>query len=147
MKKGLLENETHMSMPPVAIMEGLKWLYHKPAILDVLLETLQETGLDKAIQQYQDLKETQPEKYDFGEQQLNHLGYALLNSKRIHEAIEIFKLNVGAYPEAANVYDSLGEAYAAIGEKALAIENYRWALELDPSMPSALHALEQLEAV
>ena len=38
------------------------------------------------------------------------------------DAIEIFKLNVAAYPEASNPYDSLGEAYMVNGDKKLAIK-------------------------
>ena len=35
------------------------------------------------------------------------LGYQLLGMKKMKEAVEILRLNVEAYPESANVYDSL----------------------------------------
>ena len=38
------------------------------------------------------------------------------------DAIPIFKLNVELYPNPSNVYDSLAEAYAANGDKVLAIK-------------------------
>jgi len=38
------------------------------------------------------------------------------------DAIEIFKLNVAAYPEASNPYDCLDEAYMVKGDKKLAIK-------------------------
>ena len=34
------------------------------------------------------------------------------------DAIEIFKLNAAAYPEASNPYDCLDEAYMVKGDKA-----------------------------
>jgi len=39
--------------------------------------------------------------------------------------IEIFKLNVEDHPDSFNVHDSLGEAYAANGDRELAIKSYR----------------------
>ena len=41
----------------------------------------------------------------------------------LKEALEIFKLNVFLYPNSANVYDSVGEAYAVNGNRELAIKN------------------------
>ena len=38
------------------------------------------------------------------------------------EALEIFKLNVFLFPNSANVYDSVAEAYAANGNRELAIK-------------------------
>ena len=40
---------------------------------------------------------------------MNNLGYNLLGQKKIKEAIKVFQLNVEAYPELSNGYDSLGE--------------------------------------
>ena len=39
------------------------------------------------------------------------------------EAIDVFTFNVGEYPETANVYDSLGEAYMMHDDKDRAIKN------------------------
>ncbi len=45
-------------------------------------------------------------------------------------AIELFQLNVTAYPNSPNVYDSLGDAYLAAGQKDLARQNAKKAIEL-----------------
>jgi tetratricopeptide (TPR) repeat protein len=66
--------------------------------------------------------------------------------KKVREAIEIFKLNVEAYPESANVYDSLGEAYIVNGDKQLAIRNYQRAVELNPQNTNAIEMLKKLRA-
>ena len=62
----------------------------------------------------------------------------------MNEAIEVLKLNVEAYPQSANVYDSPGEAYMVRGDKETATENYQRALAIDPTMESAKQALVKL---
>jgi len=42
---------------------------------------------------------------------MNQLGYQALFSGKDAEAIAIFKSNIERYPNSANVYDSLAEAY------------------------------------
>lgn len=64
---------------------------------------------------------------------VNLLGYEHLQSGDIQGGIEIFKLNASAYPNSANVYDSLADAYVAEGQNDLALQNARKALELLPS--------------
>jgi Flp pilus assembly protein TadD len=63
--------------------------------------------------------------------QLNNWGYQLLNKKNAKGAVELFKLAIFINPEYGNVIDSLGEAYEALGEKALAIRAYEQALVVD----------------
>jgi len=64
------------------------------------------------------------------EAQLNAYGYQLLNQNRNDEALAIFVRNTKEHPDSWNVWDSLGEAYSATGDKAKAIANYRKALSL-----------------
>ena len=56
------------------------------------------------------------------------------------EAIEVFNLNVAAFPRSWNVYDSLGEAYLNDGDKKLAVANYQSSLDLTPSNAGASDA-------
>ena len=79
-------------------------------------KTITEKGIEAGLAQYRDLKSRQAKYYDFGEPELNGLGYQLLQAKKVKEAIEIFKLNVEAYPKGFNTYDSLGEAYMVNGQ-------------------------------
>jgi hypothetical protein len=66
----------------------------------------------------------------FSEVSVNLAGYDHLQSGDIKGAVEIFKLNVTAFPESPNVYDSLSDAYLAGGQKELARQNARKAIEL-----------------
>jgi tetratricopeptide (TPR) repeat protein len=85
--------------------------------------------------------------YIFDENELNGLGYRLLSMERITDAIEILKLNVEAYPESWNAYDSLGEAYMKNGDREEAIKNYRKSLELNPKNENARVMIEKLESM
>lgn len=115
------------------------------SIADALLKTIQDKGADAAIQQYHELKTSQSAEYDFGEEELNGLGYQLIAMKRI-KAIQILKLNVEAYPMSSNAYDSLGEVYMDNGDKELATSAYKKSLELDPSNTNAAEMLKKLNA-
>src|SRR5437867_2981639 len=119
----------------------------KRSIAEVLLKTILETDVASAIKQYRELKVAPTTgDYDFGETELNSLGYQLLRMQKIAEAIGIFKLNVEIYPDAFNTYDSLGEAYMVHGDKDLAIANYKKSLELNPKNTNATAKLASLTA-
>ncbi len=147
----LLDN-TSQGRPQQAMSRAItNILYDQPyeapkqSIAEALYTTVTGKGVDAAIKQYRDLKATQANRYDFGEMELNTLGYQLLGMKRIKDAIEIFKLNVEAYPQAANPYDSLGEAYMTDGDTELAVKNYKRSLELDPQNKGAIEVLKRIE--
>ncbi|HJT16207.1 MAG TPA: alpha/beta fold hydrolase [Thermoanaerobaculia bacterium] len=77
---------------------------------------------------------------------LNRAGYSLLREGRVDEAVKIFAENVAEFPSDANAYDSLGEAYAAHGDRELALANYRKSLELNPKNDNARAMIERLTA-
>ncbi len=114
----------------------------KQSIAEALLPIITEKGIESALRQYRTLKQSSD--YYATESQLNALGYRLLGMKKVKEAIEIFKLNVDAYPQSVNVYDSLGEAYEASGDKELAIKNYQKVIELNPQNTNAAERLKKL---
>lgn len=61
---------------------------------------------------------------------LNQVGYQLLRTNRIDEAISAFKRNVENYPNSANVYDSLAEAFEKNGQLKQSAENYEKAYKM-----------------
>ncbi|HKQ79789.1 MAG TPA: alpha/beta hydrolase-fold protein [Blastocatellia bacterium] len=61
---------------------------------------------------------------------MNQLGYQLIGSGKMDDAIAVFKSNVDRYPNSANVYDSLAEAYENSGKLDLARPNYEKAVQL-----------------
>lgn len=116
----------------------------RKSIAQTLSTTVAAVGIDAAIQQYHDLKATQPATYNFDQGELNTLGYQLLRKKRFKEAIRIFQLNVEAYPQSSNAYDSLAEGYMDDGDKAQAVANYEKALQLNPRNRSSATMLQKL---
>jgi predicted Zn-dependent protease len=109
------------------------------------MKTLAAGDARAAIARYHELKAKSPDKYDFGEQEVNRLGYVLLQRGRVADAIDVFLLNVEENPKSWNVYDSLAEAYAAHGDRDLAVANYKKSLELNPKNANAVEALKKLQ--
>jgi CubicO group peptidase (beta-lactamase class C family) len=107
-------------------------------------ELLMSGKIAAAIEQYRQIKKETPLNPSVDEGRLNSVGYGLLRQQKLAEAIAIFKVNVELYPKSANTYDSLAEAYAANGEKDLAIANYQKSLELNPKNPNAREMLKKL---
>jgi tetratricopeptide (TPR) repeat protein len=65
-------------------------------------------------------------RYDIAtpENLINQMGYQFLFANQPDEAIAVFKANVERYPNSANVYDSLAEAYERGGRFDLAAPLY-----------------------
>ena len=97
-----------------------------------------------AIEHYRELREAATKEYNFAESELNELGYRYMGEGETETAIEMFKLNVEAYPAGFNTYDSLGEAYMEAGQTELAIKNYERSLELNPGNDNAREMLQRL---
>lgn len=115
---------------------------HETSKTGDLYSTIIRQSIQSAIKQYREMKRN---KVDFSESALNTLGYQLLGIKEIRAAIEIFRLNVEAYPQSFNVYDSLGEAYMANADDSLAIENYKRSLELNPQNVNADRMINKIK--
>jgi uncharacterized membrane protein len=118
----------------------------RKSIAETLSATIDSSGIDRAVQQYHELKTAAPATYNFEEEELNALGYQLIRTKKLKEAVRILQLNVEAYPRSSNVYDSLGEAYADDGNKPLAIANYQKSLQLNPKNKNGAVMLQKLNA-
>jgi dienelactone hydrolase len=87
-------------------------------------------GPEKAAQQLAGARQKDPHAKLWDEGLANVIGYEHLQAGDNKGAIEILKLNVTAFPDSANVYDSLSDAYLADGQKDLARENAKKALQM-----------------
>lgn len=131
------------------IMRGILAILHdqepempRRPIGDALAEVIEDRGIEAAVAAYHALRDSAPDGYDFGEGQLNGLGYVYLRRGDVATAIRLFELNVEQFSEASNPYDSLGEAYLAAGDRERAAVNYRRSLELNPGNDNARRILE-----
>jgi CubicO group peptidase (beta-lactamase class C family)/predicted transcriptional regulator YdeE len=125
------------------------WNYKtEPNTLGNLLLIAKLQGTAKALSLYDTWKKSPGTSPKVEEQTLNQLGYRLLfgGSGQKQDAIEVFKKNVHEYPQSSNVYDSLGEAYAKVGQKDLAIQNYEKSLQMDPKNNNATEQLKKLRS-
>ncbi len=116
----------------------------KQPVSDVLGPILIGGDVKEALARYDELKKNHPEEYDFGENQLNALGYQLLGAGKADDAVQIFKRNVELFPDSFNPYDSLGEAYMEAGDRENAIKNYAQSLLLNPGNANAIQMLQKL---
>ncbi|MBS1516653.1 MAG: serine hydrolase [Bacteroidetes bacterium] len=76
---------------------------------------------------------------------LNMLGYEFLKSGMTDESIFIFRKNAELFPDIANCYDSLGEAYLKKGDRENALLNYTKAVEMNPGNENARQILKSLK--
>src|SRR5688500_2491733 len=77
-------------------------------------------GLKGADAHYKKLSEKFGYSIPVPENLINQMGYQFLLDGNAEEAIAVFKANTERYPQAANVYDSLAEAYERQGRLDLA---------------------------
>ncbi len=109
----------------------------KPSPQEEFWSLLEESGgAARAMQYYEDAKKRDPNVFLFPEFAINALGYERLQAGKAAEAVEIFKINVAAFPASPNVYDSLGDAYVAAGNRELAIQASRKTLQVLDATPN-----------
>jgi len=106
---------------------------------------IQNLGVNKAIELFNNLRKNNPSAILFQERQMNELGYLYLRADMVNDAIALFKLNMDSYPGSANVYDSLGEAYIKAGNIPAAKMHYQKSLLLNPKNTNAKRILDQLD--
>jgi tetratricopeptide (TPR) repeat protein len=113
---------------------------------DVLIpfELFTAGKIDQALEAYRQIKKEKPDNAAIAEARINTLGYSFLREKKLPEAIAYFKLNAEFYPQSWNVYDSLGDAYMANGDKELAIANFKKSLEMNPKNTHGAEMLKKL---
>lgn len=90
-------------------------------------------SIEERIALYYQLKEENPTLYDFGnETELTLYGYSFLWENNLVDAIAIFKLIISEFPNSANAYDSMGEAYLQANDSIKSLQNYEKSLQMNP---------------
>lgn len=135
-------NLSQMSKGIRAILYNKTYEMPKKSLVLTLSNDINSKGFKIALINYTENKKSN--NYLLKEDEMNSLGYEFLQSGKIKEAIEIFKLNVEAFQNSGNTYDSLGEAYLANGDKKLALLNYKKSVALDPSNENGKKIIQDL---
>ncbi len=100
-------------------------------------------GFDHVSEIYEATRKEQPP-FALAPDTVTAWAYELLADGHIAEALDIMKLAIQLKPSSRN-YASLGETYNDAGQKTLAVESYRKALELNPNELAAKQGLEQMQ--
>ncbi len=134
------ESEDHASSRLLGLYDGLRFIFegYKPMDPLVLNTPLLIDNHFKQLSNRLGFQVLPPEKLVAG------IGYGLMDAHQTNNAVDCFELNVRNYPNWAYGYRDLANAYAAKGEKAQAIKNYKRALKLDPNTYGVKQALERL---
>jgi len=117
----------------------------QPSPTEQFWDTLSSPGgVAKARQIYDEARRAKKPGVLFPENETNLLGYQLLQSGNATDAVEVFRMNVDAYPASANTYDSLSDGYLALGNKKEALRYAEKALEMLPTDREASDDLKKL---
>jgi hypothetical protein len=118
----------------------------RPPTRDEYLAILNAGNIEAAIEIYEKFTAIDPDLVLFPEANMNYAGYRMLQGGRTAEAVALFKMNADAYPQSANCWDSLAEAYMANGDNELALQCVEKLIETLPDdtnlTPELREALE-----
>ena len=98
--------------------------------VEILDQIEMPDGVEQATRKLAEARRSDPKAVIFSETIVNLMGYQHLQAGEVKTAVEIMKLNVTAFPQSPNAYDSLSDVYLADGQKELARQNATKALEL-----------------
>ena len=121
-----MESEDHASIPYITLFNGLRFIFSEWRLPNEKFAQ----GMDSIDRHYKYISAKYGFEIKTPEYVINNLGYQYLRNNDIEKAIEVFKENTKRYPESANVYDSLGEAYENNTQLVLAKNNYQKAVDL-----------------
>lgn len=109
----------------------------RPSPASALLDALRKSDTALAARQVAAFRADSANRYMDVERELNRIGYEFLRGGQVDAAIGVFQLAVRAFPNSANVYDSLGEALVRADRRAEAVLAFRRALAIDSTFSSS----------
>ena len=127
----------------LVLAEKLKFVRGEP-VTNAMESVISSSGIDTALRKYDEIKNSGNSYYLFSEHMLHQLGHNLLKENRIDEAIKVFEKNVQEYPGSFMVVDALAETYLLKGEKELAAEYFKTAVELNPDYDYGRKIIEEI---
>lgn len=116
-----------------------------PPTLESFIRALQTGGYEQAPALYDKMHAANPG-FVLEPFWCNRYGNDLLQSGRAKDAVPVLRLGTKLAPDWSWVADSLAEAYEAVGERQLAIAEYRRALTIEPTLGHSIERLKVLEA-
>jgi predicted alpha/beta superfamily hydrolase len=124
-------DDDHGSVPLIAEYDAMRFIfknYRMPA-WEILTDSLYNT--DSAVTtHFWNLSADWGYTVHPPEQFVNSLGYTFLQNKQFEKSYRFFLMNVNNYPDSFNVFDSMGDFFAAKGDKQKAREYFEKALRI-----------------
>ncbi|HEV3326085.1 MAG TPA: alpha/beta hydrolase-fold protein [Puia sp.] len=143
------DNDSHGTVPLIAEYDAFRFIFS--AYYFPLPAKIFDTSMNGAAavailhEHYQGISQqigyTVLPPYDY----INSMGYFCLQLKMTDKARALFQLNIDSYPQNGDVFDSMGDYYATVGDKPKAIDFYTkaFALNHDPGTKKKLDKLRQ----
>ena len=125
-------DDTHGSVPLITEYDALRFFFDFFPLKFTSKDYLDSTSAlpDKYKRHFAQLSNKMGYVIKPDEAEINFIGYEMLKQKHYKKAEGLFKINVDNYPESYNVYDSYGDYFVAIGDKANAIVQFKKALSV-----------------
>jgi len=123
-------DDTHGSVPLITEYDALRFFFDFFPLKFVMNDFTDSTSAlaDKYQKHFAGLSQKMGYQIKPDEAEINFIGYEILKQKQYKKAESLFKLNVDNYPNSANVYDSYGDYFVAVGDKTKAAEQFKKAL-------------------
>lgn len=119
--------------------------FYEKRNIEAFWAELEKKGYDHATEIAKDLKQKDTS-FLLPESDVNDIAFILLGKDMKKESINIFKFNVDANPNSSDAYENLAEGYEDIGEKELAIKNFKKTVELNPNNTYAGEQIKKLQS-
>jgi len=126
--------------------QALTWADKSISMNENFTNSMVKAGILRAQNKISDAEKIETQALSIGsEAELNTYGYQMLNQNKFDDAIRVLEMNTKRFPESANAWDSLGEAYAIKGDKENAIKNFKKSISLNPSEATKANSMKYLK--
>lgn len=107
-----------------------------------MIDIIKSEGIQNGLSFFNKVKDNSD--FYLNLEELNAVGYELLETNLIQEAATVFELNLNAHPNHFGVYDSFGEILLIQGDTIQAIENYKKSVRINPKNRGGVRVLKSL---
>jgi pimeloyl-ACP methyl ester carboxylesterase len=141
----LKKNPAENGVPPHLLTVNFRPAKGVPDTFEGLRVEAGKEGFDHLVELYAAMQKEKPN-FKVDDTTMHLWATELEDEGHLPEAIDVLKLEVHTYPEWGDSYERLGEAYQDSGQKQLALESYKKALEKNPANASVKGKLQKLES-
>jgi tetratricopeptide (TPR) repeat protein len=106
-----------------------------------LIKIIEVSGLETAKKEYQQ-RNNDVKLLEF---LMRNEGFKHIDNNQPEIALQIFEMNVFAYPNSAKALQGLAEGYFETGEKDLALKYFKQSLSINPDNPFVIRMMKQIE--